>query len=368
MAGATARQNLPKLREDVDVIAIRLHLPLCLLAIASAPVVAASEVPGVAFHESDATEAYERSPFQTDASPSSSRPDYVASSVAEATDTDLDERVRQLEARLNAMQQQSYQPNPLGVLNQQLACQEAGSGGLFGEIEVTFLRPHISGAPSTFGLGPTVHRTINSELTTGVRYMLGYKGDSGFGMRGRYWSQNDSYMYVPPFAPAGLGIEAKVADLELTLDQRLRNFDVQMFGGVRYSKLEYSNPTASLLGIGLLTFEGVGPTLGAGVRRTIGTTGISLFGNVRGSMLVGDIRNGAVLTFMPRTTIEEELVTIAENQLGIAWTHDLGDMLLEVRGAWETQYWLNNTLSDDVYGIGSNLGLTGPTVAVELKY
>ena len=352
------------------MVALRDCLTLSLLTMFSATILADDgDVPGEAFYESDATAAYERSPFRDESVDASERPEYVESSLSNTTDSDLEDRVRQLEARLSAMQSQSMQPNALGIVNHQLAHQEAGSGGLFGEIEVTFLRPHISGAPSTFGLGPTVHRTINSEMTAGVRYILGYQSDSGFGVRGRYWSQNDSYMYVPPFAPAGLGIEAKVADLEFTLDQRLRHFDLELFGGVRYSKLEYSNPTASLLGVGQLTFEGVGPTLGAGARRTIGNTGISLFGNVRGSMLVGDIRNGAVLTFMPRTTIEEELMTIAENQLGIAWTRGIGNnMLLEVRGAWETQYWMNNTLSDDVYGIGSNLGLTGPTVAVELKY
>ncbi|MFZ9092898.1 MAG: hypothetical protein ACO3FE_22700 [Planctomycetaceae bacterium] len=62
-------------------------------------------------------------------------------------------------------------------------------------------------------------------------------------------------------------------------------------------------------------------------------------------------------------------MTILENQLGVAWTRQLNSsFLLEIRGAWETQYWMSNTISDDVYGLGSNLALTGPTVAVELRY
>ena len=72
---------------------------------------------------------------------------------------------------------------------------------------------------------------------------------------------------------------------------------------------------------------------------------------------------------LPRTSIEDEIMTVAENQLGIAWTRSLTTVFqLEVRGAWETQFWMNSTLSNDTYGIGSNLALTGPTLAVELRY
>ena len=58
------------------------------------------------------------------------------------------------------------------------------------------------------------------------------------------------------------------------------------------------------------------------------------------------------------------------NQLGVAGrlTERDADLQVEVRAAWETQFWLNNTLSDDVYGIGTNLALTGPGVALELTY
>lgn len=292
---------------------------------------------------------------------SATQPEFVSAPINPGSNPDLERRIQQLEAQLNALQTPAAPP----VWN----VPDAGEAGLFGSIEVTFLRPHISGSPSTFGLGPTVHRTIDSDYTTGVRYEMGYKGKTGFGIQGRYWSQNDSYTHVPPFSPNTLGIEVEATDLELTLDQRLRRFDCHLTAGVRYGRLEYSNPVASLLGVGLLTYEGVGPTVSAGARRTLGSSGISLFGNLRGSMLFGDIRNGAILTFMPRTTIEEEIMTIAESQFGLAWTRGFGfNHLLEVRAGWETQYWMNNTLSDDVYGIGSNLGLSGPAVALELKY
>ena len=169
--------------------------------------------------------------------------------------------------------------------------------------------------------------------------------------------------------PSTLGVGLKTADLELVLTQKLRNWDLAASGGVRYGKLEYFNPSATILGEGILTFEGVGPTLGFQGRRSIGDSGFSVFGTLRGSILLGDVRNASVLTFMPTTTFEDEFMTIGENQLGVAWTTNVNSRFqLEIRSAWETQYWVSSTLSDDVMGIGSNLGLTGPTLAVELKY
>ena len=85
--------------------------------------------------------------------------------------------------------------------------------------------------------------------------------------------------------------------------------------------------------------------------------------------MIGDLHNQSLLTLMPAGTIEDEIMTVAENQMGIAWNRNLlSTWRLEIRTAWETQYWMSSTISDDVYGIGSNLALTGPTVAVELRY
>ncbi len=132
-------------------------------------------------------------------------------------------------------------------------------------------------------------------------------------------------------------------------------------------QLEYSNPPLTLYGPGIVRFEGVGPTASLNAERKLGNSGFSLFGNVRGSVLIGDIRTASLLLNIPTGSIEDEVMTIFENQLGVAWNYDLTKQLeLEVRTAWETQYWANSTLEDDFYGIGTNLALMGPTVAVEL--
>lgn len=292
---------------------------------------------------------------------SSSRPEFVEEP------TPLEQRILQLEQEVAELRSRDV-GSPMATLDQQLQRQDAGSGGLFGSVELTFLQPHFSGARGAFGLSP-IPRTIDSDYHTGVRYILGYALDSGLGIRGRYWSYNYDFGYLPPFHYAELGIEAETSDLEVTLDQRLRHLDLGLSAGIRYGKLEYSNSEATLYGIGTLTFEGVGPTLAIDGRRELGNSGFVLFGNLRGSALIGDIQNAAPLTLMPRINIEDEVLTIAENQLGVAWTRNvLGNTLLEVRAAWETQYWVSHTIADDVYGMGSNLGFSGPTLAVELKY
>ncbi len=289
---------------------------------------------------------------------------------------ELENRIQRLESQLNQVQQYSNS-NSYAALEQQLQQQDVGTGGLFGSIEVTFLKPHLSGAPAAFASSGAASKTINGTWVPNVRYVLGYRGDSGLGVRARYWSMQHTFQYVPPyqalivapFTPAVFGIRLEAIDTEVTLDQRLRHFDLELSAGVRYGNLQYRSDVATLFNVGAVTFEGVGPTMSIGGRRALGDSGFSMYGNLRGSMLFGGIRNHALLIAIPAADISNEVMTIADNQLGIAWTQDLtATWQLEIRSAWETQYWMNSTLSDDAYGIGSNLALTGPTVAVELRY
>jgi len=314
--------------------------------------------------------------FRDDSSHSASGPAFLTSmpteaepSLFESTITqkneELEQRMSRLEAELNQPQQLAGDPSV--IIEQRLQRQEAGTGGLFGSIEITFLQPAISGAQSVFGSG--TGRLLDTSYQSGIRYVLGYVSDSGLGVRGRYWSFDNSSAYTPPYAPAVFGIHVQAADTEVTMLQRMRHWDVEVSGGLRYGKLEYTNPPLTLYGPGTVKFEGFGPTASFNGRRCLGNSGFSLFGNVRGSLMIGDIRTASLLLTIPAGSIEDEVMTVFENQLGVAWNYDLPyHMRLEVRTAWETQYWRNSTLEDDFYGIGSNLAFMGPTLAVELRY
>lgn len=289
---------------------------------------------------------------------------------------ELETRIQRLESQLNHVQQYSNS-NSYGMLERQLQQQDIGTGGLFGSVEVMFLKPHLSGAPAAFASQGAASKIINGTWLPNVRYVLGYRGDSGLGVRARYWSYQHTFNYVPPyqaqiappFTPAVFGIRMEAIDTEVTLDRKLRHFDMQLSGGIRYGNLQYRSDVATLFGVGTVTFEGIGPTMSIGGRRNLGDSGVSLFGNLRGSLLFGGIRNNAPLVSMPAGDFSNEVMTIADHQMGIAWNRNLSSTWqFEVRTAWETQYWMSSTLSDDVYGIGSNLALTGPTISVELRY
>lgn len=305
-----------------------------------------------------------RTSYQIDAS---NTDDPSAQAQAYDDTESLERRVAQLESQL-AYRSAPCDNEVLASLDRALTAQDCGTGGLFGSVEVTFLRPRLSGATPAFATN-NGGRLIDQEFDTGVRYELGYRTDNGLGVRGRYWSFDEAYHYLPPFGPAQLSIQAQAADAELTLDQRLRNWDLSLSSGVRYGKLRYDSNAAGAYGVGEASFEGFGPTLSMGAKRRLSDSGFALFGTVRGSVLWGEIQNASMLLNMPRGPIRDEIATTFENQLGVSWGTLLGRVgRVEVRTAWETQLWMNETLADDVYGIGSNLGLMGPTVAVEYRY
>jgi hypothetical protein len=291
-------------------------------------------------------------------------PSLFESSLARKNE-ELEQRIARLEMELN--RPPVLAQDPLHAIEQELNRQEYGSGGLFGTIEVTFLKPALSGGPAVFA--STAGRMLESHYQTGVRYVLGYTNDSGLGFQARYWSFNNNSPFQPPYAPAEFGISVQAADAEFTLSQTMRHWNLGVTGGLRYGKLQYANPPLTVYNPGMAAFEGCGPTTSISGRRNLGNSGFSLFGSVRGSLMIGDIRTASLLVNVPRGTIEDEVMTAFENQLGVAWNTQLPyHMLLEVRTSWESQYWMSTTLSSDYYGIGSNLALMGPSLAVEVRY
>jgi len=251
--------------------------------------------------------------------------------------------------------------------------------GWYGGAEATILAPLMSGAQPAFQNDLESGSLIDQQFRAGVRYQIGWVNEAGLGVRGRYWSYDQFFKYVPPGGNntntgepepnAGLGIDLQAADLEATISQRVWNWDTLLSGGARYGKLSYVNPVATFLNEGAATFEGVGPTVAVEGRRRLGGSGFSLYGNIRGSFLLGSVANEALFLSMPQTKIYGEVMGVAENQLGITWDWEASNgFIIEARAVWETQYWMNNVFEDDVYGIGTNLGLTGPTLGLVIRF
>ena len=275
---------------------------------------------------------------------------------------ELEQRIQRLEAQMNSMQSRPYL-----TIDQALAAEQVGTGGLFGAVEVTFLKPALSSSLSVaLGHGGNV---FNSEYHTDTRYVLGYRTDSGVGIRGRYWSYGEHMPFSPTFATGAFAIDAQTADLEATVDLMFRQMDLGLSAGVRYATLEYGTIGATpLFSPGTLRYEGLGPTVSLEGERSLGASGLSLFGNGRGSVMLGTINQGLVIPVGTAARLNDEVMLTLESQLGVSWSKPIRGAVLDIRAAWETQYWVSNTLQDDFLGIGSNLLLMGPTIGVELRY
>ena len=193
------------------------------------------------------------------------------------------------------------------------------------------------------------------------------QGDDGLGLRARYFSFNHGVDLAGVFGGGSFGVKAEALDVEVTKGQQLRHFDFDVAAGLRWAQTAITGDGAVIFP-GRLTYKGIGPTFAAEGRCPIGDSGFSLFGNFRGSFLLGEIHNTHPARGLSRGSVEDEVMTVFENQLGVKWQQDIGTSVLEIRAAWETQFWLNDTIADDVYGIGTNLALSGPLVAVELRY
>ena len=288
----------------------------------------------------------------------------------EAADSriDLEARIASLESQIEWLKR-GRPIDVLGMLERQQACRDRNSGGLYAGAEVTFLRTYLGGArPLSANID---FNWIDSSYGSGIRYILGYRNDNGLGLRARYFTLNHS---VNSTDGGTIGINMDAVDAEITFRGRLRNWVTEVSGGVRYGRAGLVGrldpmPVLPQQLQGRLSLHGVGPTVAFDARKNLGNSGFTLFGNIRGSLLLGEVHNNQPVLTLPRGTIEGQIAQIIDNQLGVAWTRCCNNgSILEIRAAWETQFWLNDTLADDVYGIGTNLALSGPAVAVELKY
>lgn len=231
--------------------------------------------------------------------------------------------------------------------------------------EATVLRPYIS-SNNANALTPVPALGFDNNYGVGHRFILGRDNGNGVGVRMRYWVFNTGHDTVPPVATVNLDMD--VLDLEATLSERLGNFDVLLSGGVRYGRVGFS------LGIPEVYFEGTGPTVSIQATREVGNRGLYLVGNMRASLLIGEIRDPADLiggspVSAMADTVDDDLTTVLESQLGVGWSRETARGELHLRGLWETQFWMNDTFNDDVDGLGfnSNLGLSGVTIAAEFR-
>ncbi len=226
-------------------------------------------------------------------------------------------------------------------------------GGVYAAADLTFLRPYMGREgldaliPAPPGLGG-----LDGEYTFAPRFIIGYEGASGLGVRTRYWFFDQDFG-IAGVAPT-FGIDMDVLDVEATMRKDFGNWDLQVAGGVRYGREEMSYNGDQIC------FEGTGLTVAAEVMRPVCNGNWSLLGNFRGSLLYGETRDTGLLWVGPSA---DEIMQVWEMQLGVEYARELFAGEVAIQFLWEAQYWQNSTIA--VYM--TNLGFSGPTLKVEFR-
>lgn len=230
-----------------------------------------------------------------------------------------------------------------------------GERSLYAGYEATVLRPYLSSNYTPNG--------YDDEYGVGHRFIIGGENANGVGVRMRYWMYNHGHNFEPP-VPGTANIDMDVFDLEATLSETLCNTDLLLSGGIRYGRAGLS------YGIPEIYFEGTGPTVSLQASRDVGSRGVYLIGNLRASLLIGEIHQPNGLVVPGRDLADDEIMTVLESQLGAGWSREAMCGEFHVRALWETQFWMNDTWANPPGapdGIGTNLALSGATFAVEYR-
>ena len=289
-----------------------------------------------------------------------------------------------------------------------------------GGIGLYILKPHWTTNPAFATANTSGGATIDSQTDFRYSYYatplawFGYVGESGLGVRTRFWlfdqSSSTSFIndgsvtiisaaplnYLNSSSTAGdlltfsSGLDLDVVDFEVTQTFDACGFAGQLFAGGRYARIEqtYLNLEEPLTGLADIVmsshvFDGFGPSIGAEVRRAIGGGGLSLYANGRGSVLFGQSSqqatnvNNNVLTNSGAYS-NWDVIPAFETELGILWERNtvrgrlfldagvVGMAFLGAGNAANTQLLINST--DDQADKNAALGLFGFKLAAGMDF
>lgn len=239
----------------------------------------------------------------------------------------------------------------------------------YASFEATFLQPRFErniaytlqegdGA----GTESTTQREFEYDLAFAPRVILGWEHERGVGFQATWWQFDETAdslsanppangfgsVSPPPFGEVDIatnvpanrltatsGLKAYTIDLEVTKTRCFSCWTLGVAGGLRYAQVEqnYSAETrnATSVALGRIDYRhelrGIGPTIALGASTPLGYC-LELFGKARGSLLFGDgssrltagedldLTNSFTTT---NVTNRDDLLPIAEVQLGLAW-------------------------------------------------
>jgi len=225
--------------------------------------------------------------------------------------------------------------------------------GIIAGTETVFLRPYASS-----GLLDITPAQMN--FNPSQRYWLGYQSADGLGGRIRYW-EFDRGTATPV---AGLGIEYRNLDVEMTQAVDFKRWNLLFAGGLRYQE------TGTDLSIGGIPvgfgFDGVGLTFAGQATRDLNSSGSwRMAAGARWSAVYGNAKldiGGALGGIGFNPVARDTLVNVLEINIGPQYRRRLSNGSYLTMGAGiESQYYSNGLDLPAVggFGLGFDTGFIG---------
>lgn len=291
----------------------------------------------------------------------------------------------------------------------------ATSAGWIGGFEFVWLKPHFSegfnyhssttpGQAAQTGIDASEDYGFQTDYNLAPRVWIGYQCCSGFAARLRYWQFDhglgsyalettaENYYFAPStfgglhFLAASTGdrlavqngLKADVIDFDLTQDFNWRHTRLSLGGGLSYAGLRMDRNLALITATSVATerrtsrFQGIGPSVLAELKRQIGSSGISIVGGVRGTVLFG--RERIFAEYVSTGQVDErETNSLSTNRcrgivaasIGVQYDYEVCSGTDAFgRLSWEGQYW--NGFGNPV-GDGGDLAFQGLGIAFGLR-
>jgi hypothetical protein len=270
--------------------------------------------------------------------------------------------------------------------------------------------------------GLTANNRVQREFDYGFNVapmaFVGYEWNSGFGIRGRWFSfsgsDTQSHVNAPndntdPANPLGLGVNGTAADfatIQAVSDLSLYAVDLEgtkricnglwsflVAGGVRYAEIDQSynylstDPnTRTERVLAQQSFSGIGPTVALECRRTFGCSGFGVYANARGSILFGESNESATQIRIDHQgglddldtgrVSRDDVLPIGELEVGVECCKDFGRCRFFGQAGFVGQVWwgagnsanVDSALAGGGTDNNSNLGFLGLALRAGINF
>lgn len=257
-------------------------------------------------------------------------------------------------------------------------------GGFVGGADFAFLKPYagdISGLSIDILTESIYLDSKNNRFDPSWRLWLGYMSPDGTGIRARYWQFDhdlaaecwDASLEGDLFSAHGR-LNMYSIDVEFMQRFDFSAWSVLGTAGLRVAGVDrsFSLRETSIEGDSefLLSnqYDGIGPTIGGEFRRPIGSRGLAVLINSRGTLLFGSrhmtLAIPDAIDELPDLDLsitgeDESFLAVGEIQMGFEWSRELsGGSRAFATALWEGQTWGSNSQMAGLMGFTFGAGVT----------